>query len=295
MAATPASPAYYLPGREMDARVARIAYRLAVAGRSRCPAPQPTFGLVLQHLSQFRIADRPALIATEKLDRGPETIVVVAGGPADSAGIRPGDVFLSVDGDRLPSEDDSQPFDPISAHARVDAVEDVLAGAATRRFDVTLLRAGRVVSAQLGPLPACPSRVSLARSDQRNAYADGRHVLLTTGLVARTRSDDELAFILAHEMAHNILRHAVVMRSDAVGHGLGRTFGKSGRTIREIEREADALGGQIMLDAGYDPVAGAAVLERVGTDLGIALFATHDMAGRRIAAMRAIVAARAAP
>jgi hypothetical protein len=294
--ASPAIAASYRPGREADARVARIAFRLAVAGVARCSAPEPAFGLVLQHLSQFRPADRPGVIAAAGLDRGPGVIVVVPGGPADRAGIRPGDVLLSVAGDALPPDADSgAPFDPARAHARADAIDGMMKRAATAPFPVTLLRDGRTLAVYVARLPACPSRVLLARSDQHNAYADGRHVFLTTGLVARVRSDDELAFIIAHEMAHNILRHAALMRSDAVAHGIGRTFGQSGRTIRETEREADALGGELMIDAGFDPVAGAAVLERLGTDLGIALFATHDPAGRRIAAMRALAAARARP
>lgn len=285
-----------MPGREKDARVARIALGLATAGIARCDAPQPAFGLVLQHLSQFYPADRPGMIAAIGLDRGPGAIVIVPDGPADRAGIRPGDILLSVAKKALPPEPDiGEPFDPSRAHARADAIEDLLAGAATKSFPITLLRDAHVITVQITPLLACPSRVILARSDQQNAYADGRHVFLTTGLVARVRSDDELAFIVAHEMAHNILRHAVVMRSDAVAHGIGRTFGKSGRTIRETEREADALGGELMIDAGFDPVAGAAVLKRLGTDLGIALFATHDPAERRIAAMRALAAARAKP
>lgn len=288
--------ASYLPGREMDARVARIAFRLAQAGHARCRATEPALGLVLQHLSQFRPADRPDLLTALRLDRGPGVIVVVPGSPADRAGIRAGDVLLSVAGAALPPEPDlNQPFEPARAHARADAVENLLERAGSTPFAVTLLRDETMVVAHVVPLPACPSRVLLARSEQRNAYADGQHVFLTTGLVSHMRSDDELAFVAAHEMAHNILRHATIMRSDAVAHGIGRTLGESGRTIRAVEREADALGGELMLDAGFDPVAGAAVLERIDTDLGIGLFVTHDPARQRVAAMRALAAARQVP
>jgi predicted Zn-dependent protease len=143
------------------------------------------------------------------------------------------------------------------------------------------------------PLPACPSHAHLARSNQRNAYADGRHVFLTTGLLSRLQNDDELAFIIAHEMAHNILHHATIMRGGEVRHGLGHTLGRSGQIVRETEREADALGSDLMIDAGFDPVRGAAILKRLGRgDLGIDLFAAHDSAGKRIAAMRVLANAR---
>lgn len=288
------SPITALPGREADARVATIAFRLAKAGIKSCPVLEPNFGLTLQHLSQFERSDRAGVIAAQAIDRGPGVIAVVPESPATIAGLRPGDVLLAIDGHALPPETAlSAPFDAVRARARADTVDDLLAKARTGSIALSLLRDGMISVVHVTPLPACPSRVRLARSNQRNAFADGRHVVLTTGLVARLQNDDELAFVVAHEMAHNILRHATIMRGDGVSHGLGRTLGRSGRVVRETEREADALGGEIMVDAGFDPVRGAAILERLGGgDLGIELFAAHDSAGKRIAALRARVEAR---
>ncbi|MEG8052042.1 M48 family metalloprotease [Sphingomonas aurantiaca] len=208
-----AIPAWALPGREEDARVERIAFRLAVAGRTRCTILVPTLGLVLQHLSQFELADRPGMIASQSLDRGPGVVAVVPDSPATTAGIRPGDIVTAINGRALPPETVlSASFDASRAHARADSIQDVLENTGTRRFPITLLRNDSVLVADVTPLPACPSHTHLARSNQRNAYADGRHVFLTTGLLSRLGNDDELAFVIAHEMAHNILRHAVIMR-----------------------------------------------------------------------------------
>lgn len=291
------APAWQLPGREEDGRVARIVYRLATAGRARCPVQAPFIGFVLQHLSQFQPSDRAGMIAALGLDRGPAVIALIPQSPVAVAGLRTGDVLLAIDGVALPRDMDvSVPFDAARAHARADAIADLLTQAAVRPFALTVLRDGGTRTLRLAPVAACPAQVDLARSAQHNAYADGRHVFLTTGLVAKVRSDDELAFIVAHEMAHNILGHAAVMRGDTVKHGLGKALGHSGQVVRGVERAADALGGELMLDAGYDPVAGARILERLdGTDLGIGLFATHDPSRERIAAMRAIAVARHAP
>lgn len=281
-----------MSGREEDARVAQLAYRLALAGRARCPTTEPTSGLVLQHLSQFERADRPGVVAALPLDRGPGVIAVAPDSPAAAAGIQAGDIVLAINGIVVPPETGlTEPFTTARAHARADAVDDLLAVA--HPLTLTLLRGTTTVPVRLTPISVCPSRVYLARSGQRNAYADGHHVFLTTGMLPLLRNDDELAFVIAHEMAHNILGHAAIMRSSAVRKGLGMTFGHSGTIVRGTETEADALGATIMLDAGLDPFRGAAILKRLGGgDLGIALLATHEPAGKRLAAIQALGAVR---
>lgn len=94
-------------------------------------------------------------------------------------------------------------------------------------------------------------------------------------------------------MAHNILNRAMIMRGGDVKHGLRHTLGRSGRIVRETERDADALGGELMIDAAFDPVRGAAILRRRGRDdLGINMFAAHDFMNKRIAAMQTLADSR---
>ncbi|QQV78454.1 M48 family metalloprotease [Sphingomonas aliaeris] len=248
-------PDPYLEGRAEDARVARISYRLTTVGAKRCLMLEPNIGLVLQHLSQFEQKDRAEIIAALPLDRGPGVIAIVLGGPAAEAGIHPGDILLDVNGVPIPSEPGlSQPFDAGRAHRRNDTVTDLLEKARM----ITVLREGAARTLTIAPVPACLSRVHLARSGQRNAFADGRHVFLTTGILALLRNDHELAFFIAHEMAHNILGHAAAMRSGAV---------ESRKAVRQIESTADLLAGNLMIDSGYDPVVGAAALKRVGAPI----------------------------
>ena len=282
----------YVPGRSEDARVSGIAFRLATRGIGMCPRPVPGSGFALQHLTQFGLTDRAGMIADRSLDRGPGVTLVVPDSPAAAAGMMPGDVVIAIDGVALPPEQGMDlPFAAPRAHARSDAILDLIDRAAARAFTLTVLRGGGAMSLRIVPSPACPSRVHLARSTQRNAFADGTHVFLTTALVARLRSDDELAFFIAHEMAHNILGHAAVMRGDTVRRGLGRTLGRSGEIIRGVERDADTLAGRMMLAAGYDPVTGASALVRMDDGLD-GPFAEHASPKARVAAMRTLVQAQ---
>lgn len=127
-----------------------------------------------------------------------------------------------------------------------------------------------------------------------NAFAiPGGFVYTTTGLIeAFGPSDDEMAFVLSHEIAHVKERHG--LQKLGTGLVLGALLGDtkstalniiqqllvSGRS-RQDEREADEKGAQLALEAGYDPAGGLAAMRRLETlhektpDPLTRLFATH--------------------
>jgi len=100
--------------------------------------------------------------------------------------------------------------------------------------------------------------VRLARSTQTNAFASGRTVVMTTSMLAFVRNDSELAVVLGHELAHNILRHPVIRDEEGVpDEGLLRALGIKKNRIWRSEEQADRLGLRLMAAAGYD--LGAAI------------------------------------
>ena len=58
----------------------------------------------------------------------------------------------------------------------------------------------------------CASRFQVVAGRSLNARADGRYVQVTTALAAYAADDQELAAVLAHEFAHNVLRHRIAPR-----------------------------------------------------------------------------------
>ncbi len=92
---------------------------------------------------------------------------------------------------------------------------------------------------------------SVVQSDQANAFClPGGKVVVLTGLLDVVKNDDQLAAVIAHEVAHVLAHHASerIARERMVGRGL-----LSLSYNRQQETEADHIGLFLMTFAGYDP------------------------------------------
>jgi len=115
-----------------------------------------------------------------------------------------------------------------------------------------------------------------------NAFSlPGGYVFVNEGLVNKTANDDELAGVIAHEIAHIAARHAVKRYEGGLGAqiaqlaALATRQGTAGRGMgiamqsmqlayaRQDELEADQLGVKYMKAAGFDPKAMLAFLEKL--------------------------------
>lgn len=118
-------------------------------------------------------------------------------------------------------------------------------------------------------------------ADFVNAFAlPGGYMLVSTGLVKACLSPDELAGVLAHEMAHVTGRHgtgrmlreqlwAVILRLVTGSDGLAAQVAGSVITSsfdRDDERYADARGVERLVGAGIDPVGLADFFARLEKD-----------------------------
>lgn len=131
----------------------------------------------------------------------------------------------------------------------------------------------------------------LARNPEINAYAmPGGAIVVNSGLILSTHSEDELAAVLAHEVAHVSQRHIarrLADRGSPLLTGLGVLAGAAaasknpdaGEAIitgtiaaqahqqlafsRQAEAEADRVGLQILAGAGFDPGAMPDFLEKL--------------------------------
>jgi predicted Zn-dependent protease len=144
----------------------------------------------------------------------------------------------------------------------------------------------------LASQPGCPARGRLARSGQNNAFADGRYAIMTTGFLGFFRSDEELAVALAHELAHNVLRHPQQLEAQGVPYGMMRHIGRNARLVRATEVEADRLSVRLLAAAGYDLDAIMPFWRRLHgrADSALALISAHPSLRSREAYISAAIA-----
>ena len=120
-----------------------------------------------------------------------------------------------------------------------------------------------------------PYRFFVLDNSAVNAFATpDAYIFINRGLIAFLDSEAQLAAVIGHEIGHVLARHARRQRSAdlfgksvgliaAVFTGRGELFEVSDaatRTIvsgygREMELEADRLGGELLAKAGYNPLA----------------------------------------
>lgn len=271
-----------------ERRLATVGHRIALANAALCAPGEWRLGLALHAASQYAAGFRTILAQEFGFHRGVAVLALAEGGPAERAGLRPGDLLLAADGILLATP--GEPGRGGSYYEAAAAMGRIEAAAADGIVTFTVGRGTAQVRVPVAGARGCASRFQLAVTHRLVAAADGQTVQLSTGVLGFVRSDDELASVLAHELAHNILRHR--RRLDAMGiqRGFLQQFGRSARLTRESELEADRLGIRLMARAGYDPQAALAYVARAMTRPDYGEGGTHPRGRDRLAAMREEIA-----
>jgi hypothetical protein len=257
----PAEQASLVALRVLDGQVATIGHRLAVAGADLCREHAWLSGFTLHDLSQYGGDYREAAIRAFGLDRGPGVLALAADGPAERAGLRLDDILLATDG--VPLAASATPSN--RTFSQVEHMLDILDRSfADGHAELSVMRGYERLDVHVAAERGCPSRFQLIPSRDLNAHADGRYVQVTTAISQYVQNEAELAAVLAHEFAHNLLHHRARLDAAHVSRGLLGNFGRNARLIRETEAEADRLSVYLLDRAGYDPAAAVRFWERFG-------------------------------
>ncbi|MCD6734463.1 MAG: M48 family metallopeptidase [Burkholderiaceae bacterium] len=151
--------------------------------------------------------------------------------------------------------------------------------------------------------------VNVIRSDQVNAWCmPGGKIAVYSGLITKLNlSDDEIAAVVGHEIAHALREHAreraseqmgaqvlisgasILLGTGQAGSDLGGVFYKAFFGLpnsRLHETEADRIGVEIAARAGYDPQAAITLWQKMarasGASDGPEFLSTHPSAETRL-------------
>lgn len=182
-------------------------------------------------------------------------------------------------------EASSKQYEEMLAEARAQKTLD--------RDALMLQRVRRIVS-RLTPhssvfradAPSWPWEVHVFHADELNAWCmAGGKMAIYSGLIERLKlTDDEIAAVMGHEIAHALREHARERVSKSMATGIGLSVagallgvGQAGQDLmgkvaqvtfelpnsREHETEADRIGVELAARAGYDPRAAVTLWDKM--------------------------------
>ncbi|MBP7089088.1 MAG: M48 family metalloprotease [Candidatus Omnitrophica bacterium] len=150
--------------------------------------------------------------------------------------------------------------------------------------------------------------------EETNAFSiPGGHVYIFKGLLNLLDKDDDLAFVIAHEVGHIVSRHHIKRLQAAMGYNFliiasigvqndsrfnsGLSFALAQILMgysREDELNADELAVKYCKDAGFDPLASLGTLEKINQEnkkniQPLSYFQTHPYLSQRVRHIKEIL------
>lgn len=288
-------------GHQANERATNVAYPLLVAATKLCgDQAKPTLGFAWFNLYDYTDRDRGAVVRLYDMDEAPKAMYVPHGSPAHAAGIQKGDTLLTLGGRPVPTGKSANERWKELTMTTLRVGEPV---------SITIRRAGAEKQLQARPVLACDFGIAVFSADAVNAFANGRAIATTAGMLRFVQDDRELALVLAHEIAHNAMKHMEAMqRNSGFGSVLDillavkgiNTRGAFGRMAaqtysKDFEAEADYVGLYIMARTGL-PIDNAPAFWRrmaaanPGSIRGGGFLASHPATPERFVAMEQTVA-----
>ena len=214
-------------------RVNDVDWRLGQVALPLCQRRIAGHGLLFDTLSAYDQSDRAAVAEALDLGFAPQIAAVAAGSPGSSASLMPGDTLVSVNDAAIAK---------IFGRDAHEIGSGEIAGSlallpANRASAIAVAREHTSLPISLTPIERCAIGTVREVDTSVEAYSDRDNVAITTGLLRFVTSDDELALVVGHELAHALL---------------GERHKRLGIRGKRKEDEADALGAQLAYCAGYD-------------------------------------------
>lgn len=256
--ADPLSPA------QQSQHAFKVGYQLQRKNAGFCPALVPMVGLIAHDISAYDKDARKIVEGQQKLGLGLGIAWVAPGSAADRAGLKADDVLEAVG----PTSLSSLYVDLVRAKAsanRTSKLENwILAKMDSSIQILKVRRASERLEVEMTAEKGCTGAVVVESSNSTGlAWNDNHYIALTVRLLSYLRSDDEIAFVIAHEMGH-IWLHEARLQHTASEHKdwLNKL---TSRKVSE-ESSADMVALKAMRHAGFEPKAALGLLSRISKD-----------------------------
>lgn len=254
-------------------------------------------GLLLSGLDRYlaKLYQLPA-------GKGVVVIGLVENSPAKKSGIQAGDLLKRIDG--------------LAIYELSDVAYILNHKAPNQRLELSVVRSGMAMNFDFR-LISKPLNVAFRMVDDQevNAGASPDLVAVTYGLMRFVKSDDEIAVVLGHELAHITKGHHLkgsgigllsMLAGIAAGIGANKVSPGSGdivmrsvssafnaRFSQDFEREADYFGLKYVFLSGFDIEAGVDVWERFAIEVPQSMtrsfFSTHPSSPERMLRLKKII------
>ena len=214
---------------ERQKRITEVWYRLTSANAQFCDSRvKGSLGVGLGYNGLYAKPFHESYQRLYGIGSTPQIIYLHPKGAAAQAGLKEGDQIIAVDGKTLSKQ---------SAENIDSWLQDVLLPVLGKEKQVQLTvqdQQGVQSTATVHPKPVCRHPIKLLSVNAISASeVDNLRVYITTGMVRFLKNDDQLAWVLGHELAHIALR--------------------SQGSNEQSEFLADYVGSYFTARAGYDP------------------------------------------
>lgn len=249
-------------------RVYRIAAPLIIKNAVLCRTQaRPLLGFTAKN--QYSYPPELAVAARQSLglDERLQIMQILDGSGAMRAGLKRGDILQTIQDLNIPTGPQAEPE---TARMLSPILKNLT------ELSITVIRQNQPITVNVPLTLACAFAIDVGNAQQVNAYADGRRILLTRGLLDSFTTDEDVAVVIAREIAHNVLQHAKQLQQMATLSMVidnlllfkpDQIAANSSNGIKitpeKMDQEADRLALFMLTRAGYDPANFSRVLQKL--------------------------------
>jgi hypothetical protein len=196
-AAAPDKPTLLRSWVDQQAHLYEVAAPLLIDNTELCPRHARNL-LGFTAKNRYSYSDAFADTAQSELNLGERLRVmnVLPGSGAEKAGLEKGDTLVAVEIEPMPQGPDAE-------RSGAALIASELQG--RNNVSLTVLRKDERMVLDIPLTPACAMVIDLGNADFAASLADGQRIMVTRGMLKQVQSDEELAYVLAQQIARNIL------------------------------------------------------------------------------------------